>query len=195
MAQLEAQVTAAVEDYAKAIYTLEERDGAASTNDLAALLDVKPGSVSGMLETDLMALIQAKYENTGASSELLGFVTPSIKNRIGFFSRYQANVSGQTPNVYVATGKLDGTTLIGATVDVYRSDWGTFRLMPVLTDFMPTAYTAFFLDNDHVRIRAGNMLEPMELPNLGGGAREVIQSIFSVIPGDPRAHCRIDGTA
>src|SRR6516164_4285558 len=49
MAQLEAQVTAAVEDYAKAIYTLEERDGAASTNDLAALLDVKPGSVSGML--------------------------------------------------------------------------------------------------------------------------------------------------
>ena len=42
-------MTAAVEDYAKAIYTLEERDGAASTNDLAALLDVKPGSVSGML--------------------------------------------------------------------------------------------------------------------------------------------------
>jgi DtxR family Mn-dependent transcriptional regulator len=42
-------LTAAVEDYAKAIYTLEERAGSASTNDLAALLDVKPGSVSGML--------------------------------------------------------------------------------------------------------------------------------------------------
>ena len=44
-----AQITRAVEDYAKAIYTLEERAGSASTNDLAALLDVKPGSVSGML--------------------------------------------------------------------------------------------------------------------------------------------------
>src|SRR6202007_1126766 len=44
-----AQITSAVEDYAKAIYTLEERAGSASTNDLAALLDVKPGSVSGML--------------------------------------------------------------------------------------------------------------------------------------------------
>ena len=44
-----AGLTAAVEDYAKAIYTLEERQGSASTNDLAALLDVKPGSVSGML--------------------------------------------------------------------------------------------------------------------------------------------------
>ena len=42
-------LTVAVEDYTKAIYTLEEREGSASTNDLAALLDVKPGSVSGML--------------------------------------------------------------------------------------------------------------------------------------------------
>jgi DtxR family Mn-dependent transcriptional regulator len=41
--------TVAVEDYTKAIYRLEERNGSASTNDLAALLDVKPGSVSGML--------------------------------------------------------------------------------------------------------------------------------------------------
>jgi DtxR family transcriptional regulator, Mn-dependent transcriptional regulator len=42
-------LTTAVEDYAKAIYTLEERTGSASTTGLAALLDVKPGSVSGML--------------------------------------------------------------------------------------------------------------------------------------------------
>jgi len=42
-------LTAAVQDYAKAIFTLEERNGSASTNDLAALLDVRPGSVSGML--------------------------------------------------------------------------------------------------------------------------------------------------
>ncbi len=42
-------LSAAVEDYAKAIYTLEARAGSVSTNDLAALLAVKPGSVSGML--------------------------------------------------------------------------------------------------------------------------------------------------
>ena|SRR5437016_1797405 len=41
--------SAAVEDYAKAIYRLELRDGSASTNDLATVLDVRPGSVSGML--------------------------------------------------------------------------------------------------------------------------------------------------
>ncbi len=48
MAQLRAR-TVAVEDYAKAIYTLEERDGSASTSELATLLDVRPASVSGML--------------------------------------------------------------------------------------------------------------------------------------------------
>src|SRR5256885_16894516 len=42
-------LTAAVQDYAKAIYTLESRDGAASTTELAALLEVRPASVSGML--------------------------------------------------------------------------------------------------------------------------------------------------
>src|SRR5439155_1725779 len=53
MAQLETpktrDLTAAVQDYAKAIYTLESRDGAASTTELAALLEVRPASVSGML--------------------------------------------------------------------------------------------------------------------------------------------------
>ncbi|HEY2355408.1 MAG TPA: metal-dependent transcriptional regulator [Gaiellaceae bacterium] len=54
-----AQITPAVEDYAKAIYTLEERSGSASTNDLAALLDVKPGSVSGMLrKLDALGLVE-----------------------------------------------------------------------------------------------------------------------------------------
>jgi DtxR family transcriptional regulator, Mn-dependent transcriptional regulator len=53
MAQLRSpgtqELTTAVQDYAKAIYTLESRDGAASTTDLATLLEVRPASVSGML--------------------------------------------------------------------------------------------------------------------------------------------------
>jgi DtxR family transcriptional regulator, Mn-dependent transcriptional regulator len=54
MAQLSAasdarELTAAVQDYTKAIYTIESRDGAASTTELATLLEVRPASVSGML--------------------------------------------------------------------------------------------------------------------------------------------------
>jgi DtxR family Mn-dependent transcriptional regulator len=43
-------ISAAVQDYAKAIYALEQRDGAAvSTNALAERLDVTPASASGMV--------------------------------------------------------------------------------------------------------------------------------------------------
>ena len=42
-------VTAAVEDYVKAVYTLELREGTASTTALAARLEVTPAAVSGML--------------------------------------------------------------------------------------------------------------------------------------------------
>jgi len=54
-------LTAAVQDYAKAIYTLESRDGAASTTDLATLLEVRPASVSGMLRK-LSALGLVEHE-------------------------------------------------------------------------------------------------------------------------------------
>jgi DtxR family Mn-dependent transcriptional regulator len=44
------ELTAAVEDYVKAIYTLQSREGSATTNALASRLDVRPASVSGMLK-------------------------------------------------------------------------------------------------------------------------------------------------
>ena len=56
-----AQLTAAVQDYAKAIYTLESRHGSASTTELAALLEVRPASVSGMLRK-LSALGLVEHE-------------------------------------------------------------------------------------------------------------------------------------
>jgi DtxR family Mn-dependent transcriptional regulator len=54
-------LTAAAQDYAKAIYTLESRDGAASTTELATLLEVRPASVSGMLRK-LSALGLVEHE-------------------------------------------------------------------------------------------------------------------------------------
>ena len=42
-------LTASAEDYLKAVYEIEQRGGAASTNDLAQLLGVAPASVSGMV--------------------------------------------------------------------------------------------------------------------------------------------------
>jgi DtxR family transcriptional regulator, Mn-dependent transcriptional regulator len=51
-------LSVAVQDYAKAIYELESRAGAASTNALAERLGVRPGSASGMLrKLDALGLV------------------------------------------------------------------------------------------------------------------------------------------
>src|SRR6266536_6091039 len=52
------ELTAAVQDYAKAIYAVESRTGVASTNALAERLGVRPASVSGMLrKLDALGLV------------------------------------------------------------------------------------------------------------------------------------------
>jgi DtxR family Mn-dependent transcriptional regulator len=50
MSHTEPAWSPAVEDYAKAIYALEQREGAASTNALAERLGVTAGSASGMVK-------------------------------------------------------------------------------------------------------------------------------------------------
>jgi DtxR family transcriptional regulator, Mn-dependent transcriptional regulator len=54
-------VTAAVEDYVKAIYTLDAGEGSVTTTALAERLEVRPASVSGML-TKLTALGLVEHE-------------------------------------------------------------------------------------------------------------------------------------
>jgi DtxR family Mn-dependent transcriptional regulator len=54
-------LTAAVEDYVKAIYMLQGSGASASTNALAARLDVSPAAVSGMLRK-LVALGLVEHE-------------------------------------------------------------------------------------------------------------------------------------
>jgi DtxR family Mn-dependent transcriptional regulator len=50
VSQAQSAWSSAVEDYAKAIYALEQRAGAVSTNSLAERLGVTPGSASGMVK-------------------------------------------------------------------------------------------------------------------------------------------------
>jgi len=50
MAPAERRFTRSVEDYLKAIYSLSERGGAATTNSIAEVMEVQPASVTGMVK-------------------------------------------------------------------------------------------------------------------------------------------------
>ena len=64
------ELTGPVEDYLKAIYDIERREGAAATNDIAQRLAVAPASVSGMVRrlADQGLLAHERYKGVKLTS-------------------------------------------------------------------------------------------------------------------------------
>lgn len=152
------------------------------------------GVTTGLLEQTVQDLLQNRWDSTGDSGELMGFVGATIKNRFGLFSRYTPSLTGATPNVQTISATYQGGTFYGPTVDVYKSDWGGFTLMPVNTTFLPNAKRAYFLDMSMVEVRSRYWCREKDIPDLGGGPRELIESIIALIPGDLRSHVKIAAT-
>lgn len=152
------------------------------------------GISTGLTEDAVNTLLQSRWDATGDSGELVGFVGATIKNRFGFFSKYKPNVASATVVVRTNTSEYTSGDVHGAAVDVYQSDWGTFSLIPVNTVFLPDAKTGYFLDMAQVEVRSRYWMREKELPDLGGGPREEIASFIALIPGDLRSHVKIRAT-
>lgn len=153
------------------------------------------GVSTGLTEDVAQTLLQSRWDLTGDSGELVGLLGAVIKNRFGFFTKYKPNVANATVIVRTNTDSYTSGELNGAAVDIYQSDWGSFSLLPVNTVFLPDQYTGYFLDMAHVELRSRYWVREKPLPDLGGGPRELIESFIALIPGDLRAHVKIDATA
>jgi hypothetical protein len=149
------------------------------------------GISTGLTEAQLGGMLKARWDNTGDSGDLTLFCSSTVKDRVGLFSRYVVNIAGSTPMVRLNSGVVSGSTLYAPTVDVYQSDWGRYALIPVPTDFLPDQYRAYGLDMTQIALRTREMAKEMNLPDLGGGPREMIRSIIGPEWGDPRAHIKI----
>ena len=152
------------------------------------------GISTGLTEDTVAGLLQARWDNTGDSGQLVGLLGTTIKNRFGFFSKYKANVSNATIVIRSQDNAFTSKDVDSPSVDVYNSDWGSFSLMPVPTLFLPDAKTAYFLDMAQVELRSRYWMREKQLPDLGGGPRELIESFVALIPGDPRSHVKIHAT-
>ncbi len=140
-------------------------------------------------------MAQNRWDTIGQSNELLLFAGVAIKNRVGLFSRYAPTVTGAYPVVRTMTAEYTGGEFFGQSVDIFKTDWGTFSIMPVNTEYLPDQYRAYGLDMKQVEIRPRYMMKEHPLPDLMGGPREGIESIVALIPGDPRSHIKIAGSA
>jgi uncharacterized protein DUF5309 len=149
------------------------------------------GINTGITEAAIANILQQRWEQAGDSMDLTGFVSATIKNRFGLFSRYVPNIASATPVVRLTTGVVDGATLFGATIDIYKSDYGTFRLMAVPLELLPDQYRGYLLDMTQIRLRVREMTKEIPLQDQGGGPRQGIRSIIGPEWGDPRSHIKI----
>ena len=149
------------------------------------------GFNTGLTEAAVAAMMQARWEQSGDSGDLMGFVSATIKNRFGILSRYVPNVANATPMVRLNNGTVDGKTLFGPVVDVYQSDYGTFRLMAIPLELLPDQYRGYFLDMTQIALRVREMTKEIPLQDQGGGPRQGIRSIVGPEWGDPRSHIKI----
>ena len=149
------------------------------------------GMSTGLTEAAISNIMQQRWELAGDSGDLTGFVSATIKNRFGLFSRYVPNIANATPMVRLATGTVEGKTLLGPVIDVYKSDYGTFRIMAIPLELLPDQYRGYFLDMTQIRLRVREMTKEIPLQDQGGGPRQGIRSIVGPEWGDPRAHIKI----
>lgn len=153
------------------------------------------GMATGLTEAVAKGLLQARWDLTGDSGQVTGFMGTYIKNRFADFKEYKPNISNTTVIVRTNTESYTAGDLRNASVDVFNSEWGSYALIPVNTVFLPDAYTGYFLDMAQVEIRSRFWMRERPLPDFGGGPRSLIDSFVALIPGDLRSHIKIDATA
>jgi hypothetical protein len=152
------------------------------------------GITTGLTEDVVSGLLQARWDATGDSGQLVGLLGTAIKNRFAFFSKYKANVTNATVIIRTQAKDYDSHELDSPSIDVYNSDWGSFSLIPVSTLYLPDAKTGYFLDMSQCELRSRYWMREKPLPDLGGGPRELIESFVALIPGDLRSHVKIHAT-
>jgi hypothetical protein len=150
---------------------------------------------SGLTEDAAKAILKARWDNTGDSGELVGFLGTYIKERFSLFKEYKPTLSNATVVVRTNTEAYTSKEIRNASVDVFNTEWGSFSLIPVNTIFLTDAYTGLFVDMAQIEIRSRFWMREKPLPDLGGGPREEISSFVALIPGDLRSHAKIDATA
>lgn len=149
---------------------------------------IKSVAASDAKEEDLRDILQSIYEQTGESDKTFyGLCGTQMKKTISEFTLF----TPRTNNLVVSNRDTDEGRL-SAAVDIIESDFGTITLN--LSSFLEqdardssNAYdptvgqkTLFILNMSQLEACFAEDTSVRELPDLGGGARSIIESVFSL---------------
>jgi len=146
---------------------------------------VSKGSAS-FAEEDLRGVMQSIYEQTGETDKAFtGLCGTNVKKVISEFTLF----SPRSDNLVVSNRDADNNRLETA-VDIIESDFGTIslKLSSFLEQDARTAgsydasagqNTMFILNMSQLEVAFAEETSVRELPDLGGGARSLIESVFA----------------
>lgn len=170
---------------------------ATAQSDLPVPADYRPaaaaiysGNLSDLDDDDLIAVMQSIYDNTGDDEmQLMIFAGSLAKRRMSKLTAYTKDETGYTA---VRRYNETGGKVIRHKVDLLDTDFGQGIIR--LSSFINTGGTpktdaskrlAHFVNMDTVSMRFAENPNVMELPNMGGGRRALVQAIGTLEVGNP----------
>jgi hypothetical protein len=146
-------------------------------------------ATSSLTESDVAAVLQSVYEQTGTIDTMDLVTGPNLKKRFSEFTRYSSG-SNTALSTRQYTASLNDRTVI-STVDTYIGDFGTINLVPTLFNAKDAAAAVqsargYLLNVDMLEIRYGRRPRFQELEDQGGGPRGLIDAIAALVCWNPK---------
>jgi hypothetical protein len=154
-------------------------------------------AMSTLTEDNFKAMLKARFDNTGKSGDLVGFVGSTLKAAIDTWSVYTPNLASNTV-VRTVNGEATDRKLHNV-VDFINTSFGNVELHlsrhqqydGASAATVSTAKGALILDMDTWEVGFNEKPTRHDLPNNGGGPRALIESIAVLRCLNPMANCRI----
>lgn len=150
---------------------------------------VYSGAIGSYTEDSLRTQLQTRWEAVGSADNLIMICGASIKNVISDFARYAPDKSS---NLAVRRFNAQPDGKITNSIDVYEGDYGRIEIH--LSNYVPTARTAYILDMAGLELRTKGNPEIKDLPDLGGGPRALLRAVIALCVHNPLSHCKVSAT-
>jgi len=144
---------------------------------------------SSLTESDVAAVLQSVYEQTGTIDTMDLVCGPNLKKRFAEFTRYSSG-SNTALSTRQYTASLNDRTVI-STVDTYIGDFGTINLVPTLFNAKDQAAAVqsargYLINMDMLESRYGRRPRFQELEDQGGGPRGLVDAIAALVCWNPK---------
>jgi hypothetical protein len=146
-------------------------------------------ATASLVESDVAAVLQSVYEQTGTIDTMDLVTGPNLKKRFAEFTRYSSG-SNTALSTRQYTASLNDRTVI-STVDTYIGDFGTINLVPTLFNAKDAAAAVssargYLLNMDMLEVRYGRRPRFQELEDQGGGPRGLVDAIAALVCWNPK---------